>query len=215
MSDVFEVSQVTIRQMSSERLARLRGRAAARLAGTPELQDGGRRTVDALSVLHALASSPATAPDALKLLHELQVHQVELDLQAQELDDSRAELEAALRRQIELYDGLPVACFQLDSRGLIRAMNRAGVDMLGLGGATATGTALDAFFSPGSAPRFRALLSAEGHRAKRCPSVLHVCPKSGPERPVHVSIAGDADAGHYLVCFMAAGDDDACSMTAL
>jgi hypothetical protein len=36
-------------------------------------------------VLHALASSPQTAADALTLLHELQVHQVELDLQAQEL----------------------------------------------------------------------------------------------------------------------------------
>ena len=38
------------------------------------------RATDALGVLRALASDPATAADALTLLHELQMHQIELDL---------------------------------------------------------------------------------------------------------------------------------------
>jgi hypothetical protein len=48
---------------------------------------------DAFRVLFELASSPDTAGDALALLHELQVHQVELDMQTEELMHSRAELE--------------------------------------------------------------------------------------------------------------------------
>jgi hypothetical protein len=75
---------------------------------------------------------PANRTDALTLLHELQVHQVELDLQAQELHESRAELESTLRRQIELYDHQPVGCFAVDSRCILHELNLTGADMLGV-----------------------------------------------------------------------------------
>ena len=54
--------------------------------------------------------SPDTAADTLKLLHELQVHQVELDLQEEELRRSVAELESALFGSVQLYDFAPAAC---------------------------------------------------------------------------------------------------------
>jgi hypothetical protein len=102
-------------------------------------------------VLHALASSPQTATDALTLLHELQVHQVELDLQAQELHESRAELESTLRRQIELYDHQPVGCFTVDSRCILHELNLTGADMLGVARDAAFGLPL----TPSSVPTAR------------------------------------------------------------
>ena len=48
--------------------------------------------VGTLSLLHELASTPARADEALKLLHELQVHQVELDLQHEQMEATRREL---------------------------------------------------------------------------------------------------------------------------
>ena len=94
-----------------QQLADLRSRAAHRLSGGKGANSTGSadspdsqafQATDALAVLHAMASSQDTAGDALALLHELQVHQVEVELQAEELRDSRTELEAALRRQTAL-----------------------------------------------------------------------------------------------------------------
>jgi hypothetical protein len=53
----------------------------------------------AVRALYELASAPATAPNALALLHELQAHQVELDLQTEELHRMQAELEISLQRR--------------------------------------------------------------------------------------------------------------------
>jgi hypothetical protein len=72
----------------------LRRRALAQLRVPAGSHEARLNSSAALGVLHELASSPSTAEAALALLHELQVHQVELDLQDEELRRSRAELEA-------------------------------------------------------------------------------------------------------------------------
>ena len=47
---------------------------------------------------------PATRPETLRLLHELQVHQVELEMQNEELRRSHAEMDALQERYRNLYD---------------------------------------------------------------------------------------------------------------
>ena len=187
-----------------ERLAELRTRAAARLAGPAAAKGPTARAADALTVLHTLASSPATAADALTLLHELQVYQVELDLQAQELQESRAELEAALRRQIELYDQQPVGCFTVDARSVLLELNRTGADLLGIPRDDAFGLPLDTFFSADSALRYRAALSTLDADGGCGPISLTLCSRSGPEQQVLVRIACDATATQFLVSLMSA-----------
>lgn len=132
------------------RLADLRSRAASRLAGAAATKGSPARMTDALSALHTLASSPKTAADALALLHELQVHQVELDLQAEELRESRAELESALRHQIELYDLQPVGCFTIDVCLVVHELNQTAARMLGIEREEAVGVSLDDYLSPDS-----------------------------------------------------------------
>jgi PAS domain-containing protein len=190
-----------------ERLADLRRRAASRLTGAAAGKGPVARATDALAVLHALASSPETAADALTLLHELQVHQVELDLQAQELQESRAELESALRRQIALYDAQPVGCFSIDGRLVLHEMNQTGADLLGVGRDLADGLGLDAFLDADSARRFRAAVSsveATGVARTAVPLTLH--PRHGTGRQVLASIGPDPAASGYLVSLALAGE---------
>ena len=193
-----------------QRLADLRSRAASRLTGTAATKGPTARAADALAVLHALASSPQTASDALTLLHELQVHQVELELQAQELKDSRAELESALRRQLELHDCQPVGCFSIDPRLVVHELNQTGAQMLGIGHDDAHGPGLDAFFDTEGAHRLRSAIARIAAGECRACCRLKLCPKQGPERPVLASVGTDPAANRYLVNLTDAGDEPDC-----
>ncbi len=72
----------------------------------------------------------ATASDGddlewLRLLNEIEVYQVELELQNQELNRSTKELEAARNDYFELYDSAPVAFVTLDCNGMIQRKNKS------------------------------------------------------------------------------------------
>jgi PAS domain-containing protein len=201
------MSDLPVHAIEPERSVDLRSRAASRLTGPAATKGSTAIAADALTVLHTLASSPETASDALTLLHELQVHQVELDLQTQELRESRAELESALRRQIELYDYQPVGCFTVNPKLVLHELNRTGADMLGIGRDDAFGLPLDAFFSTESARRFRLAISRLDTSMGRPSCFLRLCPKDGPERSVLASIGADPTANRYLVSLMNAGEE--------
>lgn len=195
-----------VHTLDPERLEALRQRAAAQLAGPASTKGSTARAADALGVLHALASCPDTAADALTLLHELQVHQVELDLQAQELQESRAELEAALRRQIELYDHQPAGCFTIDHRMGLHELNLTGAHMLGIGREEAYGLPLDTFFCVDSARRLRSAIAGLDAGTRQASCVLRLCPRKGAERQVLASIVADPAAPQVLVNLTEAGD---------
>ncbi|MDF1560151.1 MAG: hypothetical protein P1P83_08075 [Bacteroidales bacterium] len=69
--------------------------------------------------------------DAKKLLHELQVHQIELEMQNEELRQANAIAEEALRRYTMLYDFAPMGYFILESDGSIADLNFTGAEILG------------------------------------------------------------------------------------
>jgi two-component system CheB/CheR fusion protein len=67
-----------------------------------------------------------------ELIHELQVHQIELEMQNDELRRAQLELEDSRNKYYELYDFAPIGYFTLDQNGLILEANLAGADMLGI-----------------------------------------------------------------------------------
>lgn len=69
--------------------------------------------------------------DSLRLIHELHVHQIELELQNEELQETRARLEQNLKRYTDLYDFAPVGYFTVTSDGAIRELNFAGATLFG------------------------------------------------------------------------------------
>jgi PAS domain-containing protein len=76
-------------------------------------------------------SSWMSEPEAQKIVHELQVHQIELGLQNDELIESKQHLEDTLDEYQELYDFAPSGHFTLTSNGTITKLNLTGSQMLG------------------------------------------------------------------------------------
>ena len=73
-----------------------------------------------------------TADDTSRLVHELQVHQIELEMQNEELQQARAKAETLLTQYIDLYDFAPTGYLAFDREGTIRQMNLTGALLLGI-----------------------------------------------------------------------------------
>lgn len=90
-----------------------------------------RQAEDQLPVNVANVSLPLSLEESQKLLHELQVHQVELEMQNEELRESRCEVESLLERYTGLYDFAPVGYLTLDRTGMICSANFTAAGLLG------------------------------------------------------------------------------------
>lgn len=66
-----------------------------------------------------------------ELAHELQIHKIELEMQAEELHKSQVLLEESRQKYFNLYDRAPVGYFTLNEKGFILETNLAGAVMLG------------------------------------------------------------------------------------
>jgi PAS domain S-box-containing protein len=75
--------------------------------------------------------------DVRALVHELQVHQIELEMQNEELLRAQAAAEEVSRKYTDLFDFAPTGYFLWDERGAIREVNLAGAALLGLDRSTA------------------------------------------------------------------------------
>ena len=64
--------------------------------------------------------------DAKRVLHELRVHQLELEMQNEALGEARLEAEAGWERFQDLYDSAPAAYFSLDRWGDILEVKDSG-----------------------------------------------------------------------------------------
>ncbi|MBN2505334.1 MAG: PAS domain-containing protein [Verrucomicrobia bacterium] len=135
--------------------AELRRRAEARLRQRPGNQkaEGRRQRAEA---------------DPQRLLHELQVHQVELEMQNAELQEARNRLETLLEKYTDLYDFAPVGYFSLDEQGRILEVNLTAAALLGVERSQLIHRRLPRFVSPASQPIFLAFLehvfAGSGHQ---------------------------------------------------
>ena len=93
-----------------------------------------------------------------KLVHELQIHQVELDLQNEELRQSQGETEAALAKYADLYDSAPIGYFIFNPQGVILEANLTGAGLLGLERGSLLGAPFLLHVVPAFRPEFTAHL---------------------------------------------------------
>ena len=70
--------------------------------------------------------------DVQHIVHELQVHQMELEIQNEELRSAQIELEESRNRYSNLYDFAPIGYFTFDEKGRIIQVNLTGANKLGM-----------------------------------------------------------------------------------
>jgi len=90
-----------------------------------------------------------TYSDFEKLIHELNVHQIELEMQNEALRKSQMEAEEEHRRYTDLYDFSPVGYFTFDEKGRIVQANITGASLLGLEKRSLIGQLFSRFITPG------------------------------------------------------------------
>ncbi|MEO8198730.1 MAG: PAS domain-containing protein [Thermoanaerobaculia bacterium] len=107
----------------------------------------------------AAGADPLPSPEETnRLLHELQVHKIELEMQNEELREARSALEKAVAGLTELYDFAPAGYFSLDREGMIVQSNLAAATLLGTPRAQLVGNRFAAYLSPADRSPFSALL---------------------------------------------------------
>jgi PAS domain S-box-containing protein len=99
-----------------------------------------------------------TAAETQRLVHELEVHQIELEMQNEELQQTRAEVEAILGQYTDLYDFAPVGYFTLGRDGTIRQVNLAGARLLEVDRSGLVNRRFGLLVSADSRPAFDAFL---------------------------------------------------------
>ncbi len=108
--------------------------------------------------------------DVQRLVYELQVHQVELEMQNEELRQTQGALEAARDRYRELYDFAPVGYLTVDHREIITEANLMACRLLGVAREFCVGVKLPHFLTPKTGDIFYRHLHAvfANHTTQTC-----------------------------------------------
>jgi len=88
--------------------------------------------------------------DVQRLVHELQVHEIELEMQNEGLRLTQSELETARDRLMLPYDAAPVGFLTLDAKGVIQEANLAAAKLLDFDRVKLPGQRLTHFIAPES-----------------------------------------------------------------
>ena len=83
-----------------------------------------------LKTRHGSAQSPTVEADMLKLIHELEVHEIEFEMQKEELLIATEQAKNAEEKYIELYDFAPMGYMTLSKLGEITQINFAAANLL-------------------------------------------------------------------------------------
>jgi PAS domain-containing protein len=104
-------------------------------------------------------ANPFLEADVRKLMHELQVHQIELEMQNEELREANETAETALRKYTLLYDFAPMGYFTLNSECNICELNFTGAEMLGEKRVSLFNSNFKLFIAENSLPEFNRFFS--------------------------------------------------------
>lgn len=91
-----------------------------------------RKRAEQLLAKKATMVQDIAPEDIPALIHELQVHQIELTLQNEELSRTKLQLEQSWARYVYLYDHAPVGYYTFDGKGVIITVNLTGSLQQGL-----------------------------------------------------------------------------------
>jgi PAS domain S-box-containing protein len=169
--------------------------------GTP-IDTGLRRRAEERLKGEKKEAGPSPAEqDALRMVHELEVHQIELELQNEELKQARGDLEKQVVKYSDLYNFAPIGYFTLDRAGAIREANLTGARLLKVERSLLVGRRLGSFLNRESRDIFDGCLRAMFEETAGPTCELALLTIGDPPR--YVQIEGtpvEPDGGEVLHC---------------
>ncbi len=99
--------------------------------GPPEFQELRKKAEDIVGQIPDEGIGRVSPAEIRKLIHELNVHQIELEMQNAELRRAQVELSESRDQYANLYNTAPVGYFTLNKEGVILRVNPNGCALLG------------------------------------------------------------------------------------
>jgi len=177
----------------------------------PDQTNLRRRAEARLGKKKAQASPAAGVDDPQRLVHELQVHQIELEMQNEELRQARRDLEASLARYTDLYEFAPVGYFSLDDQGTILEVNLIGAALLGTVRSRVRGRTFASFLAYESLGEVNQFMEQVRANQTRQSCQVTMANQRAPARHLHIegapaewseSDASKADEGHVRLAVL-------------
>jgi PAS domain S-box-containing protein len=128
-----------------------------------------------------------------RVIHQLEVYQIELELQNAELQKARNELESALEKYTELYDFAPVGYFTLGADSRIHLVNLAGARLVGMERSRLMGRFFRLHVAVDSQPVFRSFLSRVFAGESRPSCEVTLMSAGGRPRPINIEAERSPD----------------------
>jgi signal transduction histidine kinase len=122
-----------------------------------------------------------------RIVHELEVHQIELEMQNSELREARYEVETALEKYTDLYEFAPSGYLTLDRNGAISAINLAAAGLLRIERSLLIGRPFGEFVTEECTPTYNAFIESvfTRQRSETCEIVV----RNNVSLPLTVQIA--------------------------
>jgi diguanylate cyclase (GGDEF)-like protein/PAS domain S-box-containing protein len=159
----------------------------------PEAEERLRQQTERLTSISML--------DMRDLVHELGTHQIQLEMQNEELRRAQEELEASRSRYADLYDFAPTGYLTFDKNGLILEMNLSGAGLLGVDRRRLINKPFSVFVVKDDQDTFRAHLRETLKRETRQIGEIRIRRKDGSVLSVQLqSIAAEGPESNATSC---------------
>ncbi len=135
--------------------------------------------------------SKASIEELPRLIHEVQVYQIELELQNEELRRAQEQLSATKDKYHRLYDSAPVGYVSLNSKGQITEANAVAAEMLGTSVAELRGQRLSRYVTHEDAKAFHHLWKSVSELGRRASATLGVESPDGSRFIAQFETTGD------------------------
>ena len=145
---------------------------------------------------------PRTEVDAQRLLHELEVHQIELEMQNHELQLARDEAESMLEKYADLYEFAPVGYFTLTPDGSIRQANLTGCTLVGTERSRLIGRPFAGLISPALREGFHVFLQQAFLEPSKWSMAFEIHRPGQPPKPVNLEAQRTLDGKECRVVML-------------
>lgn len=130
-----------------------------------------------------------------RLIHDLEVHQAELEAQNQQLREAHHQLEESRARYSDLYDFAPVAYCTFDRTGLVSEINLTGAAMLGTQRSRVIGKPFSVYVSEPDRAAFRSHLQRR-LASPQGPEVVQLTLANSAKHPIVVQMVSAVARNH-------------------